>query len=233
MTRAPASMTSPTWSLRWAKSADRIDGATRGARNSCVCIPRQRSEKKGRRGRPFPLRWREAETNERSASAALVLLTILVRSLRVVLTLVVPRPGRLANDRLARGVDHVGEVSQHRVVAIAAVDDVLLAVADVEAVVARAAVQCVAGVVGVARDVVARERPEVVVPVVSEDLVLSLIGEDSVVAGPAVERVVAAAARDLVRSVAAVDRVAAVAAVQAVLRVAADDRVVARAAEDA
>src|SRR3954471_10894489 len=209
MTLAPASMTSATCWLRGDKSGERIDGATRGSPSSCVCTARQRTEKKrAPRGRPFRLRWRK------QLRLHSVLLAVLARRLGAVFARVVPRLGRLANDLLARGVHDVGEVRQDLVVAVAAVDDVLLAVAGVELVVARAAVQGVAEVVWLARHVVTRQGPQVVIAVVAEHLVAALVGEDSVIAGSAVEGVVAAAAGDEVVGVAAVDGVVALAPVQ-------------------
>src|SRR3954449_9670611 len=103
-------------------------------------------------GRPFCASVEEATTPTR-----LVLLVVVLGSLRVVFALVVPRRGRLADDLLARVVGYVGEVGEHGVVALAADDHVLLAVAGVEPVVSVAAQQRGAEGVVRARDVMAKQ----------------------------------------------------------------------------
>src|SRR3954447_5624197 len=162
-----------------------------------------------------------------------------------VLGLRVLRLGRLADDALARAVgvgrrgvgDDVDRVEQRGVVAVAARDQVDLAVAGAEGVVAGAAVEGVAALVdlavGAGVDVTAGQRPQGVVAVPAVGRVVADVGEDGVVAVTAVLDVVAGAAVHAVVAVLAVGDVVAGTAGDAVVRVAAEQLVVARAAEDA
>src|SRR4051794_21824642 len=195
--------------------------------------------------RSSPPRRRSGPRGEdRGAGPALGLLVGLGRGLLGVLGLRLAALGLLADDLLARAVgvggrrvgDHVDVVEQRDVAALAAGHAVDLAVAGVEAVVAVAAVERVAGLVDLAGrrlHVAAGQRPQVVVAVVAVGGVDAEVGEDPVVAGAAVLGVVAGAAGHQVVAVPAVGGVVPAAAVDAVARVAAVERVVARAAEEA
>src|SRR4051794_20770974 len=169
----------------------------------------------------------------------LTLLAVLRGALRAVLG---PRVGAVARtpaDDLARALgvgvgrvlDAVLEVQERDVLALAAVDGVLLAVADADAVVARTAADGVAGGGGSAVDGPPRQRPQHVVARAAVGRVDAAVGEDPVVAGTAVLCVVAAAAGHQVVAAVAGRSVVARAAVEAVEAVAAAQRVVAAVAE--
>jgi hypothetical protein len=142
---------------------------------------------------------------------------VLGRVLGAVLLLVVDLVERgdvAAQHALAVVVDLIELVGEHGVAPVAAVDEVDLAVADPEAVVAEAAGQLVAVGVADRRDVLARQRPQHVVAVAAVGVVAALVGEQLVGSSTAVERVVVVPARDELAAGAAVDDVGAGAAVQ-------------------
>src|SRR3954469_18181522 len=222
MTRAPASMTLATCSPRRAKSAERIEGATCGRANSSSLT---RTDANARnqvavRGRALRARPRHPHHNRGLLLVAvgrrlLLLLRRVVLGLRIGPHDDLARPVRVVGRRVH---DHVLLVEQGTVVvAGAAIDVVGLAVAGAERVVAVTAVERVGGRVRPARrvDVRTRERPQVVVAAVAEQLVDALVREHPVAQVAAVLDVVARAAGNQVVTLVPVDRVVAVAAEQA------------------
>src|SRR5690606_9124402 len=121
----------------------------------------------------------------------------------------------LAHDVLAGAVgvrrrrvgDHIDEIELGAVLALAAGHAVGLAVAHIDAVVARATVDAVDGRITVARHVDACLGVEAIVAVAAADHVGAGLGPDPVVAGAAVDRVVLAAAVAAVVAVAERERV--------------------------
>src|SRR4051794_1059504 len=158
-----------------------------------------------------------------------VLPLILLGVLLLVLTL-----ARLGGAHAPAAARHdVQRVRQDAVLAVAAVDVVPLAVPHVDRVVAGLTVDRVPDQVVRPGQVLAGQRPQVVVAVAAKRRVDALVGEDAVVAAVAVLNIVATATRHPVVAAVAVADVVAAAAVQLVAAVPAGDRVVARTAEDA
>src|SRR3954447_10114359 len=175
ITRAPASMTSRTWSPRRAKSAERIDGATRVSDMSSAPIGGRLSPERGATMGALSVLVLVSDSRP-SKGELLALLAVVPRGLFLFLHRVVLVARRSPLNVLTIGSHDVLEVGDHRVIAGAAIDDVLLAVADMERVVALLTVQGVALRVVGAVHVAAGERPQVVVALAAERLVDSEIG---------------------------------------------------------
>src|ERR671925_381480 len=227
ITRAPASITSSTCAPSRAKSAARIDGATR---TSCI----KGAAKARRRYRKID---RVARRQVLRVSALVVVLGWVLGAVLLLVLNLVERGDVAPLEPLAVGLDLV---EQHPVAAAAAVDLVDLAVADEEAVVALAAREVVGGRIADGGHVHSGERPEHVVAVTAVRDVPTPVGEDLVGAAVAGLGVVALAAGHEVPARAAVRRVVAQAAVQPLAAEAAEAeacaaarRVVVRPGEDA
>src|SRR5919109_867469 len=186
ITRAPASITSSTCAPSRAKSAARIDGATR---TSCI----KGAAKARRRYRKID---RVARRQVLRVSALVVVLGWVLGAVLLLVLTLVERGDVAPLEPLAVGIDLVELVGQHPVAATAAVDLVDLAVADEEAGVALAAREVVAVRIADGGHVHSGERPEHVVAVTAVRDVPTPVGEDLVGAAVAGLGVVALAAGD-------------------------------------
>src|ERR671925_268726 len=223
ITRAPASITSSTCAPSRAKSAARIDGATR---TSCI----KGAAKARRRYRKID---RVARRQVLRVSALVVVLGWVLGAVLLLVLNLVERGDVAPLEPLAVGIDLVELVGQHPVAAAAAVDPVDLAVADEEAVVALAAREVVAVRIADGGHVHSGERPEHVVAIAAVERVVVRPGEDAIASRAAGQPVAAGVAGDQVEPRAALDRVVAGVAVQTVRPEVAVQGVVAGGAEGA